>query len=135
MHTKKYFLSVLALFKNKSHILREWIAHYLKEGVDHFYLIDNGSTDIYVSVLHPFRDKISFYYDATPHNQRNMYMRCYDTFKNETEWLLVIDLDQFVYEKRYVHHNCIRLTSNRTIRSVYRICTYTMDSFRFEWIQ
>ena len=97
MYTKKYYLSVLALFKNESHIFREWMTHYLKEGVDHFYLIDNGSTDNYVSVLYPFRDKISFYYDATPHNQRNMYMKCYDTFKNETEWLLVIDLDEFVY--------------------------------------
>ena len=50
MHMKKYYLSVFAVFKNKSHIFRERITHYLKEGVDHFYLFDNGSTDNYVSV-------------------------------------------------------------------------------------
>ena len=35
---KKYFLSVLSVFKNESHILEEWLNHYINEGVEHFYL-------------------------------------------------------------------------------------------------
>ena len=31
------------MFKNESMIITEWIEHYLREGIDHFYLIDNGS--------------------------------------------------------------------------------------------
>ena len=42
-----YTLSVLAMFKNESMIIQEWIKHYIEEGVEHFYLIDNGSTDDY----------------------------------------------------------------------------------------
>ena len=37
----KYYLSVGAMFKNESHILKEWLDHYLREGVDMFLLINN----------------------------------------------------------------------------------------------
>ena len=40
-----YSISVLAMFKNESSTIKDWIDHYLAEGVEHFYLIDNGSTD------------------------------------------------------------------------------------------
>ena len=94
---KQYYLSILALFKNEAHIFHEWLTHYIHEGVDHFYLIDNGSTDTYMPLLRPFKDKITLYYDDTPHDQRNVYIKHYHAPKNETEWLLVIDLDEFVY--------------------------------------
>ena len=42
-----YRISVIAMFKNESMIIKDWIEHYLREGVEHFYLIDNGSTDYY----------------------------------------------------------------------------------------
>ena len=50
----KYFLSVGAIFKNESAALEEWLNHYIKEGVDHFYLIDNGSTDNYADILQKY---------------------------------------------------------------------------------
>ena len=40
----KYYLSVLAIFKNEKHIMKEWLLHHMKEGVEHFYLIDNGDS-------------------------------------------------------------------------------------------
>ena len=33
-----YSISVLAMFKNESIIIKEWLEHYLAEGVQHFYL-------------------------------------------------------------------------------------------------
>jgi hypothetical protein len=33
------------MFKNEAAIMREWIEHYLSEGVDHFYFLDDGSSD------------------------------------------------------------------------------------------
>ena len=57
-----FFLSLYAIFKNESHILKEWILHYLEEGVEHFYLIDNGSTDDYKPIIEQFKDKIPYYY-------------------------------------------------------------------------
>jgi hypothetical protein len=32
-------LALISVFKNESHILEEWIEHYLKEGINHFFLL------------------------------------------------------------------------------------------------
>jgi len=38
-------LGIGAVFKNESHIMIEWIEHYLSHGVDTIYLINDESTD------------------------------------------------------------------------------------------
>jgi hypothetical protein len=45
---------VVAMFKNESHVLKEWIEHYLREGVDTFLLTDNDSSDNYKPILEPY---------------------------------------------------------------------------------
>ena len=37
----KFFFSVGAIFKNEGQGIDEWIKHYLSEGVEHFFLIDD----------------------------------------------------------------------------------------------
>ena len=32
-----YNLIVCGMFKNESHVLREWLEHYLYHGADHFF--------------------------------------------------------------------------------------------------
>lgn len=54
---RMYDLVVCSMFKNESMILQEWIEHYLQMGVQHFYLIDNGSTDSYLDILQPYIDR------------------------------------------------------------------------------
>ena len=41
----KNVLCVVSMFKNESHILKEWLDHYINEGVEYFFMIDNGSND------------------------------------------------------------------------------------------
>ena len=57
------FLSTIAIFKNEEDILDEWIRHHLWQGVEHFYLINNGSTDNYLEILQPYIDsqKVTLY--------------------------------------------------------------------------
>jgi hypothetical protein len=57
MTTYLYTLSVGAMFKNEEHAIVEWIEHYLYHGVQHFYLINDGSTDTSVMKLQPYIDK------------------------------------------------------------------------------
>ena len=52
-----YDLVICSMFKNESMILQEWIEHYVEMGVQHFYLIDNGSTDSYLDILQPYIDR------------------------------------------------------------------------------
>ena len=42
---KTHYLSVVAIMKNEKPYLKEWLEYHLMQGVEHFYLCDNDSTD------------------------------------------------------------------------------------------
>jgi len=78
-----------------------WLDHYIHQGVDHFYLIDNNSDDNPLEILQPYIDKgiVTYQFRPEKHHQLQIYK---DTIiekdlKNNTEWLIVCDLDEFFY--------------------------------------
>ena len=97
---KKCFLSVFAIFKNESHIIKEWIEHYLSEGVEHFWLIDNGSTDDYESEIQQYIDKITLFKDSTKHSQSPLYNKYVLPELYKTEWVIGCDLDEFMWSTK-----------------------------------
>lgn len=96
-----YYLSVLAIFKNETDNLKVWLDHYLWQRVDHFYLIDNGSTDNPLLILQDYIDKgiVTYYYKKERHQQSEHYRWVFDTemLKSKTHWLVVCDMDEFFY--------------------------------------
>lgn len=97
-----YKLSVGALFKNESHSIKEWVEHYLSRGVEHFYLIDDSSTDNYLSEIQEYIDKgiISLFiaqWQRYITRQRDMYNYYILPRINETEWLLIVDMDEYMW--------------------------------------
>ncbi|ADO67302.1 hypothetical protein crov269 [Cafeteria roenbergensis virus] len=97
-----YKLSVISMFKNESDILECWLNHYLKEGVEHFYLIDNGSTDNYNIILEKFKNLITLVSDNFRSNQpgtQNILLNKHfkTKIKKESEWVLICDMDEYVY--------------------------------------
>jgi hypothetical protein len=94
-------LCLIAIFKNESHIMKEWINHYINQGVDKFYLIDNGSTDNYLEILTPFiiEKRIELVKDNTRHAQTKLYNKYFLEKSKRHEWALVCDLDEFVYAR------------------------------------
>lgn len=94
----KHFLSIIAIFKNESHILKEWISHHLFQGVDHFYLINNNSTDNYLDALRSVPgDLYTLVDDHRDHAQLEILNDHYRLFGPETKWICPIDLDEFIY--------------------------------------
>jgi len=91
------------MFKNESMIIKEWLEHYLREGVDHFYLIDNGSTDDYWKKINIYEKYITLVKDPTRLNigtQVYLYNKIYlNTVKTETKWLMICDVDEYIYSK------------------------------------
>lgn len=100
-----YYLSILAIMKNEAMNLRIWIDHYLWQGVDHIYLIDNGCTDETIEILkeliHVKGYPITLYILHKPHAQREHYAYVYnqENLQECTKWLIVADLDEFFYCK------------------------------------
>jgi len=95
-------LCLIAIFKNESHILEEYVNHYLKQGVDKLFLINNGSDDDYLIKLQPFIN--NNYVEIVTDNRRHIQTECYNKYylqkcKNY-DWVIVADLDEFIYARR-----------------------------------
>jgi hypothetical protein len=104
----KYYLSVGAMFKNESHSIKEWIMHYLHHGVDHFYLINDNSSDNFMEIIQEYIDKkiVTLFDVNEPYylgRQRNLYNRHILPVIKETKWLLMVDLDEYVWSKTDVN--------------------------------
>jgi len=89
---------LVAIFKNESHILDEWIKHYINQGVDHFFLIDNGSDDHYMDIIQKYNN-ITLHIDST----RPFQIQHYNTYGLEAckkyDWVILCDLDEFIYAR------------------------------------
>lgn len=94
----KYFLSVLAIAKNEGPYLREWIEYHRIVGVDKFYIYDNGSTDDTCDVLAPYIESgiVDYIYWPGTQQQIPAYISWMETRRHETQWIAVIDLDEFI---------------------------------------
>ena len=96
-------LCLVAIFKNESHILKEWIEHYLNQGVDKIFLVDNGSTDSYYSILQPYisTGKVDLVKDNKRHAQVELYNKHFLHKCKAYDWVIVCDLDEFIYGRKY----------------------------------
>jgi hypothetical protein len=103
-----YTLSVGAIFKNESHCIKEWIEHYLFHGVDHFYLINDKSTDSSVEQLKEYIDRGIVDLFEVDHpmylgRQAHLYTVLILPHISETQWLLIVDLDEFMWSPMNVN--------------------------------
>lgn len=100
-YNKKYAVSICAIFKNESDFLSEWINFHSMLGVEHFYLYNNNSTDGYMEVLKPFVESGVVTLVDWPYDQAQIraYKDFYDRFREETQWVLFLDIDEFVCPK------------------------------------
>ena len=64
-----WFLVVVSVFKNEADVLKEWIEHHLWQGVEHFYLVDNGSTDDYMRAIGSLATRVTVIANATKYAQ------------------------------------------------------------------
>ena len=95
---QKYYLSVAAIMKNEKPYLKEWIEYHLLQGVEHFYLCDNDSTDGTKEYLAPYIQKgiITYIEMSGADKQLVCYSQIAQQYKNDTTWLALIDLDEFL---------------------------------------
>jgi len=105
----KYYLSVIAMFKNEASGMKEWLDHHIAHGVDHFYLVDDGSTDNPMEILQPYIDrKTVSMYPTVPRNipfrQAGLYKKLFTEVyaANESKWVTMIDLDEYLYSPQEI---------------------------------
>lgn len=82
----------------------EWIRHYLWQGVDHVYLIDNGSDDESYAIALEWSKKAPVTVVRYPEQwlQRPHYWRAIKDLRirQRSEWLIISDLDEFWFARK-----------------------------------
>jgi hypothetical protein len=96
-----YNLVVCSVFKNESHILDEWINHYIYHGIDHIYLVNDFSTDNYIDIINKYADKVTlFHNDIITRNvgrQTLIYYKYFKPLLHTSTWMTILDMDEFLY--------------------------------------
>jgi len=99
-----YELSIAALFRDEAPYLKEWVEYHRLVGVEHFWLYNDRSVDHWKEVLQPYIDDgIVEVLDCTTGEpvhyiscQVSVYRDALSRAKGKTEWLALIDLDEFL---------------------------------------
>jgi hypothetical protein len=99
---KEFFVSIGAVFKNETGCLEEWIQHYINRDIDHFFLINDGSTDNYMPIIEKYKDKITLFHNDVINKEKGkrqpeIYNKYLKPILYKTRWLMIIDLDEFIY--------------------------------------
>lgn len=124
-----YKLSVCALFKDESHCMTEWIEHYIFHGVEHFYLLDDESEDDYMTILDKYMKDgivtlIKISWKRYLGRQRDIYNYYILPFIHETKWLLMCDLDEFVWSPDHIDlkiilNDCSHLAEIQMVQTLF----------------
>lgn len=92
---------VCSIFKNESHILDEWISHYLYHGVDHIYLVNDFSTDAYLEIIEKYADRVTMFHNdivtKEVGRQTQIYQKYFTHLLPTAKWMSILDLDEFLY--------------------------------------
>lgn len=96
---KRYGMSICLLIKDENQYINEWLEWHIAQGVDHFYIYDNGSkVPIVRSIYEQYIDLCTIvdWSGYHGHTQIDAYEDCLLRFGYETEWLAFIDTDEFL---------------------------------------
>ncbi len=100
MTTNKAKFVVIAIFKNETIDMKEWIEHYIWQGASHIYLADNESTDSPLEILQPYIDAKYITYSKILGNAVQEYVyynftKAIQELESPPEWICIADLDEF----------------------------------------
>lgn len=122
----KYSLALMAIFKSEQDYMEEWLDHHIAQGFEQIYLYCNDPNIHLYPYLScsKYKSKIQLINWVNKKNngmdtiQRQAYTHCVQTYSYQTQFLLMLDLDEFVIPiKSY---------------SIYTISDY-INSLKPEW--
>jgi hypothetical protein len=100
MCPKEGGLAICAVFKDEAPYLDEWIQFHKAQGVNRFYLYDNGSSDNFDVELAAHRDAVTLIDWPTPFSERGQSLavaHCLTTYGPNHRWVATIDIDEFLF--------------------------------------
>lgn len=104
LEPKKYNLSIMAIFKTEQDYMEEWLDYHISQGFEQIYLYCNDpnlnlypylSNLKYISYI-KLIDWVDKKNNGMDTIQRQAYTHCIQTYSHESQFLMMLDLDEFV---------------------------------------
>ena len=125
-----YKLSVVTIVKNHGTILKEWIEHYLAEGVDHIYFVDDDTTDNTYKLVDNYKEYITIIKKQNsklPNADGNLINNIYlNILKETTEWVMFVGIQEYMFSRgrRYFQLYDILKKLNDNVEKIWIPCIY-----------
>ena len=103
-NNKKYNIAIMTIFKNEHYYLEEWLNHHISQGIEHIYMYCNDpNIDNYPYLLNnKYKNFITLIDWVNKKNngsatiQRQAYTHCVKTYSNNCQFILMLDIDEFI---------------------------------------
>lgn len=127
-HKGNIKICLCTMGKEENLYAKEFIEYYIKLGFDHLFIYDNNSpnTEKIIEVLeNKYINQVTIYESLKMNitNQPQAFTHCYYNNGNNFDWLLMIDMDEFLY----IVDNTLK---NYLSRKIFRKC----DFIKYYWV-
>ena len=95
----RYKVTACLLIKDEGRYLPEWLEWHAGQGIEHFYIYDNGSAvpvRRFVPAEYAHRVTVVDFPPPRNHTQMDAYADCLRRFGEESEWMAFLDTDEFL---------------------------------------
>jgi len=109
-HENNKKLAICSIFQDDAKYIPEWIEFHKKQGVSHFYLYENNSTDDFKTILKTYVDSGLIEIICWDFKQKNesewsqiqtsAYMNCITNYGRRHEWIAFLDTDEFLFSPK-----------------------------------
>ena len=124
---KQYFLGLITRCKDEFFI-KEFCDYYISQGVNKIYVIDDDSDDksIYNNITNKhveivYETNVFKTFNRKSWDQMHTVNKLYKTIRNKFEWLISVDVDEFITTKRH-KNNTIKRELKTTFKNIDCVC-------------
>ena len=122
-----YNLSVVSIIKNNESVLKEWIEHYLAEGVNHIYLVDDNTTDHTYDLASNYKEYVTIIkkdHSKKPNTDGSLINNIYlNVLKAESKWVIFAGINEYMFSR------------NRRYWQLYDILKHLDENVEKIWVQ
>lgn len=121
-------VALCTMGKNENLYVKEFISYYIKLGIDEIIIYDNNdlnSEKISDMIDFEFKECVKIYETKKLNisNQGLAFTDCYEKYKSMFNWMLMIDMDEYLYIKKDTLKNYL-------LKPVFNKC----DFIKFQWV-
>ena len=107
----RVYLTLGAVIRDQEHYVREWLAFHEIQGFERFVIVLHQCRDHTESEIRrlPFQDKIRIHrvVNDRQHVQMSVYRWIVENYGDATEWLALLDSDEFLFGTKKDDFRCI----------------------------